>query len=73
MPEKAPDGYTHIEDATGKWGRYRAWWYAEVRENRLVGYRFPGLRGTYLSDEEVERYITTPEPKRRDDSAGAAG
>jgi hypothetical protein len=65
-----PDGYTRIEDAVERWGRYRNWWYTEVREGRLIGYTFPGLRGTYLRDEDVEKYVNTPEMKRRDESAG---
>ncbi len=69
----APDGYTHIEDAVGKWGRYRNWWYTEVREGRLFGYTFPGLRGTWLKDEDVDQYVNTPEMKRRDGSSGTAG
>lgn len=73
MPDKAPEGYTHIEDAVERWGRNRAWWYAQVKDARLVGYGFPGLRGTYLRDEDVERFITTPEQKRRDGSVDAAG
>lgn len=64
MPDKAPDGYTHIEDATDKWGRYRSWWYTEVREGRLSGYTIPGLRGTYLRDEEVAAYLK-PRPIER--------
>lgn len=63
MPDKAPAGYTHIEDATEKWGRYRSWWYTEVKEGRLVGYQLPGLRGTFLRDSDVETYINTPQPK----------
>ena len=65
-----PAGYTHIEEATEKWGRYRSWWYIEVKEGRLIGYTFPGLRGTYLKDEDVEQYINSPEEKRRDETAG---
>lgn len=69
MPTQPPQGYTHIEDATGKWGRYRNWWYTEVREGRLIGYDIPGLRGTYLRDEEVARHIA-PKPKGSDASEG---
>ena len=69
MPTHAPHGYTHIEEATATWGRYRNWWYAEVKEGRLTGYTFPGLRGTFLRDEEVEQYVNTPDMKRRDGTA----
>lgn len=67
MPTNAPQGYTHIEDATARWGRYRNWWYAEVREGRITGYDIPGLRGTYLRDEEVAAYLA-PKPKGSDTS-----
>lgn len=72
MPEQAPEGYTHIEDAVAVWGRHRAWWYERVREGDVQGYKFPGIRGTYLRNEEVEQYITTPEVKRRADADHAA-
>lgn len=58
----APDGYTRIEDAVAKWGRNRSWWYTEVREGRLTGYDIPGLRGTYLRDDEVVAHLA-PKPK----------
>lgn len=62
MPE-APEGYTHIDDANEKWGHHRTWWYDRVREGDIVGYKFPGKRGTFLRDEEVIAYLNTPQPK----------
>lgn len=52
-----PEGYTHIEEATAKWGRNRAWWYDRVRDGDLPGYKVPGQRGTYLRDTEVAEYL----------------
>lgn len=72
MPDTAPEGYTHIEDATEKWGRNRAWWYDRVREGDLPGYKIPGLRGTFLRDAEVVDYLK-PRPVDRDQSDGGSG
>jgi hypothetical protein len=64
-----PEGYTHVEDAVAKWGRYRNWWYEQVREGHLPGYTIPGLRGTFLRDEEVEPFLK-PRPIERKPSDG---
>ena len=70
MPQ-TPQGYTHIEEAVGKWGRYRSWWYGEVREGRITGYEIPGLRGTYLRDDEVAAYLA-PRPKESGTSSDSS-
>ena len=62
-------GFTAIDEAQAKWGRYRNWWYEQVREGRLTGYKIPGERVTYLRDEEVEAYLK-PQPIARDESEG---
>lgn len=67
----APQGYTHLEDAPAKWGRTRVWWYGEVREGHLIGYEIPGLRGTYLRDEEVAAYLA-PRPKESGTSSDSS-
>jgi hypothetical protein len=71
---ESTEGYTHIEEAVAKWGRYRSWWYAEVKEGRLHGYTIAGLRGTYLRDEEVTAHLA-PRLKESgaDDGQGQAG
>jgi len=66
MSDKTPQGYTHIEEAVEKWGRYRNWWYIEVREGRIIGYKLPGIKGTFLRDSDVETYINTPHPRTGD-------
>lgn len=69
MPRKAPAGYTHIEDAVEKWGKYRTWWYEQVREGRLTGYDIPGERGTFLRDEEAAP-LAEPRPKGQQQDVG---
>ena len=68
MPDKAPEGYTHIEEAVARWGRNRAWWYEQVREGAVQGYKFPGLRGTYLRDDQVAAFLKA-RPVNRGDAA----
>lgn len=68
MPDKAPEGYTHIEDAAAKWGRYRDWWYARVRDGEIQGYKIPGLRGTFLDDAQVAQFLK-PRPVERGHAA----
>lgn len=63
MPTEAPEGYTHIEDATARWGHHRTWWYDRVKEGDIPGFKFPGQRGTFLRDSDVETYLNTPQPK----------
>jgi len=68
MPERAPEGYTHIEDATAKWGHHRTWWYDRVKEGDLPGYKVPGMRGTFLLNDQVEEYLK-PRQIERDSAA----
>ena len=74
MPN-APEGYTHIEDATAKWGHHRTWWYDRVKEGPenggLTGYKVPGNRGTYLRDDEVIAWLA-PKPKEYGTSDGSS-
>ena len=64
-------GFTPIDEAVDKWGRYRGWWYDRVKAGDLTGYKIPGERVTYLRDDEVEAYLK-PKPMQRGDSDGDA-
>lgn len=58
-----PEGFTDITAAPDKWGRSLAWWYAQVRQGLIVGYKLPGVKGTYLRDADIVTYLSTPQPK----------
>lgn len=58
-----PEGFTDLIAAPSKWGRSLAWWYAQVRQGKIVGYKLPGVKGTYLKDADVTAYLSTPQPK----------
>lgn len=67
----ATEGFTQIDQAEQKWGRSRNWWYTQVREGNVTGYKIPGERGTFLKDVEVEEFLK-PKPidRGRDGQTG---
>lgn len=58
-----PQGFTDITDAPQKWGRSLSWWYQQVKQGKLAGFKVPGVKGTYLRDADIVTYLSTPQPK----------
>lgn len=66
-----PDGYMTVEQVVQKYGRTKQWWYRQIGDT-ITGYTIPGLRGTFLREPEVEKFLQ-PRPKSRDDETDDDG